>query len=108
PDDLAILKARSLNLDHADINRRWDALYIEARELMAKGDPTSPAAIDLARRWAAMVELFTRGDPALEQRAANVWKAAMADPKAAPKLPIDPAMFEFVGKATAALRAQGG
>ena len=108
PDDLAALKARAIRYDPADITRRWDALFVEARALMAKGDPTSPAAIGLARRWAAMVVLFTQGDPAMAQRAAQVWKDAMADPAAAPKLPVDPAMFEFVGKATAALKAQGG
>lgn len=108
PDDLAALKARAISYDPADITRRWDALFVEARALMAKGDPTSSAAIDLARRWSAMVALFTQGDPAMEQRAAQVWKDAMADPAAAPKLPIDPAMFAFIGKATAALKAQGG
>jgi DNA-binding transcriptional MerR regulator len=108
PDDLAALKARGASFDQADITRRWDALFAQARDLMAKGDPTSPAAIDLARRWSALVNLFTQGDPALAERAAQVWKDAMADPAAAPKLPVDPAMFEFVGKATTALKAQGG
>jgi DNA-binding transcriptional MerR regulator len=108
PDDLATLKARGGSFDQADITRQWDALFAQARALMAKGDPTSPAAIDLARRWSALVNLFTQGDLAMAERAAQVWKDAMADPAAAPKLPVDPAMFEFVGKATAALKAQGG
>ena len=108
PDDLAALKARGGGFDQADIARRWDALFAQARDLMAKGDPASPAALDLARRWSALVNLFTQGDPAMAQRAGQVWKDAMADPKTAPKLPVDPAMFEFVGKATAALKAQGG
>ena len=47
---------------------RWTA---EAKDLMAKGDPGSPAAIDLARRWSEMVKAFTQGDPALARRSAR-------------------------------------
>jgi DNA-binding transcriptional MerR regulator len=106
--DLDALKARGTTFDQADITRQWDALFAEARELMAKGDPTSPAALDLARRWGALVGQFTGGDPKLAEGARKVWTDAMADPKASQKLPIDPAMFAFIGKASAALKAQGG
>lgn len=107
-DDLAALKARSAEFDPADIKRQWDGLFAEARALMAKGDPASPAALDLARRWMALTEQFTQGDPGLSERAAKVWKDAMADPKAKDKLPVDPAMWVFVGKSMAALKAQNG
>ena len=107
-DDLAALKARSGEYDPADIKRQWDGLFDEARTLMAKGDPASPAAVDLARRWMALTEQFTRGDPGLTERAAKVWKEAMADPAAQGKLPVDPAMWDFVGKSVAALKAQSG
>lgn len=105
---LDALKARGGAFDQAAITRQWDALFAEARDLMAKGDPTAPAARDLARRWNALVGQFTGGDPRLAESARKVWTEAQADPAAAPKLPIDPAMFAFIGKATAALKAGGG
>lgn len=74
---------------------------------MTKGDPTTPEALDLARRWKAQVELFTRGDAGMSQRVMNVWKDAMADPKAAPKLPLNPEIFAFVGQAQAKLKELG-
>ena len=73
---------------------------------MAKGDPTSNAAIDLARRWFAQVGKFTGGDPDLSGRLGRVWTDAMADSEAAPKLPLTPEIFGFVGRAWAAAQAE--
>jgi len=85
--------------DQMEAARSWDALIEEAKALMAKGDPYSVAAQDLARRWMAQVKLFTQGDPALSQKLMAMWKHAMADPAAAPKLPLNPEIFAFVQKA---------
>jgi hypothetical protein len=71
---------------------------------MAKGDPASPAARDLARRWQMQVAKFTGGDPELFHRMGKVWQDAMADPAAAPKLPLNPELFAFIGTAQAALK----
>lgn len=88
--------------DQEKIGAEWDVLIAEARALMAQGDPTSPAARDLARRWKAEVEKFTGGDPDLWNRAGAVWRDAMADPAAAQRLPLTPEMFAFIGQAMAA------
>ncbi len=88
--------------DQEQIGQQWDALIAEAKALMAKGDPASPAAIDLARRWQAQVEQFTRGDPGVAARVQAVWRDAMADPNAAPALPLNPEIFAFIGQATKA------
>lgn len=108
PEDLETLKAQAGSFDQAEVTRTWNGLFAEAKELMAKGDPASPAALDLARRWSGMVKAFTQGDPGLAQKAGAVWKEAMADPKAAPGLPVDAALWAFVGKAMEALKAAGG
>ena len=96
------------SFDQEQIGQQWDCLIAEAKVLMAKGDPASPATLDLARRWKAQVEEFTRGDPGVAARVQAVWQDAMADPKAAPALPLNPDIFAFVGKAQAALAAKGG
>lgn len=94
--------------DQEKIGQAWDSLIAEAKALMAKGDPSSPEALDLARRWKAQVEQFTRGDPGVAARVQAVWQDAMADPKAAPALPLNPEIFAFIGKAQAKLAEAGG
>ena len=79
-----------------------------SQDLDGGGDPTSPAALDLARRWKAQVELFTRGDRDMARRVQAVWSDAMADPKSAPALPLNPEIFAFMGQAQAALAKTGG
>jgi hypothetical protein len=61
----------------------------------------------LARRWKAQVEKFSQGSPQLDAKARAVWNDAMSDPKAAPKLPMNPEMFAFMGKALAKLKEAG-
>ncbi len=86
----------------------WDKLIAEAKSLMSKGDATSQAALDLAKRWRAMVELFTKGNPDIDRRVRAVWQDAMADPAAAPKLPMNPEIFTFMGKAMTRLKEVEG
>jgi DNA-binding transcriptional MerR regulator len=92
------------DFDRENAASEWEALTAEAKRLMAIGDPASPAALDLARRWKAQVERFTHGNPDVASRVMAVWKDAMADPAAAPKLPLTPEVFVFMGKAQAALK----
>ena len=89
--------------------KEWDDLIAEAKRLMAKGeDPTSPAALDLARRWKAQIAKFSLGNPDVERRMGEIWRDAMADPNAAPKLPLNPEIFASMGKAQAKLKEMGG
>jgi len=97
PEENAMLRRRSF--DQAEISRNWESLIAEAKALMAKGDPYSPAAQDLARRWQAQVRLFTQGDPDVDRKVLGMWKDAMANPATAPKLPLNPEIFAFVQKA---------
>jgi len=90
--------------DRDKVQQNWDTLIAEAKRLIVVGDPTSPAALDLARRWKAQVEEFTRGDPAATQKVQAVWNDAMKDPKSAPKLPLNPEIFAFMGKAQTKLK----
>ncbi|HXL98496.1 MAG TPA: MerR family transcriptional regulator [Rhizomicrobium sp.] len=96
------------DFDQEKVSQDWDALIAEAKRLMAIGDPASPAALDLARRWKAQVETFTRGDPGVSQRVMAVWNDAMKDPKSAPKLPLNAEIFAFMGKAQGKLKEVEG
>lgn len=105
-EERAELGARSY--DQAEASRTWDELMAQARMLMAKGDPASPEAKDLARRWKAQVNLFTGGNPEIAAKVKAVWSEAMADPQAAPKLPLNPELFAFIEKAWKASEADAG
>jgi DNA-binding transcriptional MerR regulator len=100
-----IAETAQRQFDPAYAQDAWDKLIAEAKALMAKGeDPASPAARDLAGRWRAMVEMFTRGNPEVERRVKAVWNDAMADPNAAGKLPLNPEIFAYMAKAQAAAK----
>jgi len=91
--------------DQQDISARWDALIAEARTVAAAGDPASPAAQDLARRWRAQVLQFTGGSPELAGKVRAFWNDALADPKMAAATPLTPELMAFMGKAMALLPA---
>jgi DNA-binding transcriptional MerR regulator len=94
--------------DQQQVSREWDAMIAEAKALMARGEPASPAAQDLARRWFAQVERFTQGDARVFAKVGAAWQSAMADPKAAPDLPMTPELMRFVGEAKRAADANAG
>lgn len=93
--------------DQASFSRTWDHLIAEAKRLHDpagpnRGDPTTPAAMDLAGRWMGMVEQFTDRDPAVTAKTAAVWRDAFADPASAARLPFSQALMSFVVEANAA------
>jgi DNA-binding transcriptional MerR regulator len=104
PEDMDKAKARKLDLmaansfDQTNFQKTWDELVAEAARLTAIGNPGSPEAKDLLRRWNAQVEQFTGDDPALKAKSAAVMKDAMADPAATMRLPFKPEMFTFLSE----------
>ncbi len=92
--------------DQEAVSREWEALFAEARRLHDRGDETSARAFELARRWRALVDLFSGGDAGQDQKARAVWTDAMADPDLAPRLPVGPEIFAFVGRISARIAAK--
>ncbi len=102
PEERASAKLREQALEiegGEDPQAAWATLIAEARRLLAIGDPGSPEAADLTRRWQALVEQFTGGDASLHAKSAAVWRDAMADLDTAARVPLTPEMFAFVGEA---------
>lgn len=87
--------------DQARVSAEWDALIAEAEQLKG-GDPASPEAQDLAKRWMAQVAKFTRGDAQVSQQLGAAWKEVAADPKASQQMPFSPEVWGFIQKAQAA------
>jgi len=104
PEDMDKAKARKFDLiaesgfDQIKTQRAWEDLVADAARLTAIGDPASPAAKDLLRRWNAEVEKFTGGDPALWAKSAAMWKDAMSDPAATARMPFKPEIFAFLNQ----------
>ena len=106
PEEAQALSARKF--DQEAVGREWESVIADAKRLMAIGDPYSPEALAVARRWQALVNQFSGGDPAIANKVRSIWNDAMADPKAAPKLPLNPQVFAFVGKSMGKLKEMGG
>lgn len=85
----------------------WPALNAEAARLMAIGDPRSPEAMDLARRWMAKVFEATGGDPALTRKLRTVARETLEQPDFAAASNSSVAMMDFVGEAYGAAIAAG-
>lgn len=82
----------------------WKELLAAVRTEMDKGtDPASQPVQELARRYKALIDGFTGGDPGIKKSLADMYRK---DPHIAGDYGYtpDPAMFDFLGKALAAAR----
>ncbi len=74
----------------------------QVRAEMARGsDPGSPEVQALARRWQALVDEFTGGDPGIENSLKRLWQEQ--GPKLAEQhgMSFDPQMGQFIRQALA-------
>ena len=100
PDELAEIKERGAKLgaEHIKaVEAEWPTLIAQVRREMLEGtDPASDRMRPLATRWRELVREFTGGNPSIEQKVRAMY---VAEPKRAEQNGLDPAMFEYVGKA---------
>jgi DNA-binding transcriptional MerR regulator len=106
PDDRAALDARGYG-GMAMPDTDWDVLHAEAARLMQAGDPASPEAMDLARRWMGKVFEATGGDPALTRKVRDVARETHEQPAFQRAAPSANAMMDFVAQAYGAAIAAG-
>jgi DNA-binding transcriptional MerR regulator len=97
PEELDALASQDGFDQEKDI-AEWEALIADLKALTAKGDPASTASQDLARRWLAQTENFTKGDQILTTKLRNMTKDAMADPVTAAQMPYSKNDLLFLGK----------
>jgi hypothetical protein len=82
--------------------RDWAALLREVDEAVREGvDPSSERAQALARRWSALIEAFTGGNPGIAESLSNLYKDQANWPAHARK-PFGDQSMEFIHKAQAA------
>jgi DNA-binding transcriptional MerR regulator len=105
--DRKLEDGRDWQEDKAALQKGWDDLIAEAKQRMAKDDLDSPETADLVRRWKAMQDRFTGGDPVIAEKTRAMWQEAMSDPRVSAKLPMDWSVFDFVRRASERLKAKG-
>lgn len=105
-DDRATLDANGYRgMSQPDTD--WEALHEEAARLMKAGNPRSPKAMDLARRWMEKVFEATGGDPALTRKMKAVARETHQQPAFAAVSSSSNEMMDFVAQAYSAAIAAG-
>jgi DNA-binding transcriptional MerR regulator len=80
----------------------WPELIAQVRAALDSGLPAqAPEAQELARRWYALVQVFSGGNAEVTRKLGQAWQA---QPDAMAAHGLDPALFAYVGEA---LRAAG-
>lgn len=80
----------------------WESTIAEAKSLVGT-DPSSPAAMALARKWQELTAALTEGKPEVKEKLASVQKDAWADPQTAQTFPITPEVLGFIRAAVGKL-----
>lgn len=97
PEEIEALSSHK-DFDYDEDFAVWERMIAELKTLAIAGDPGAPAARDLAERWIAQIESFTKGDPILTTKLRNMVKDAFADPVTAPQMPYSKNDLNFLGK----------
>jgi DNA-binding transcriptional MerR regulator len=84
------------DLNSAEFASTQEQLKAEIKILAAKGNPNSPEALALGRRWLAQCELITRGDKKMGKKIGAITAEAMADPNTSAELPLTPELYAFL------------
>jgi MerR family transcriptional regulator, thiopeptide resistance regulator len=111
PEQLNDLKQRREQLGEERINQShadWADLIAAVRAEKDRGtDPGDPKVVELARRWMALVNEFTGGDPGISQSLGRLWREqgdTIASQHGSQYDPRD--LFDYIGKAQAAAKAE--
>jgi DNA-binding transcriptional MerR regulator len=108
PEQLEVLRDRrtSITEEHMqEVRDSWNEIIPKVRNAMAANvDPTSPEILAIAKRWRALVDAFTGGDPKIAQAVTTMYQheGPMLQ-KQLGEVPT-PDMFAYMSKAFAALK----
>ena len=96
PEEIEALSSREY-FDYEQDHAVWTGMIGELKALAIAGDPGSPAARDLAHRWVAQIETFTKGDKILTTKLRSMVIDAFADPTTAQQMPYSKDDLSFLG-----------
>ncbi|HYG65037.1 MAG TPA: MerR family transcriptional regulator [Thermoanaerobaculia bacterium] len=85
-----------------EVEAEWPVLIAEVRVEMDRGtDPANETVQRLAARWQSLVAEFTGGDPGIAKSVGNLYRE---EPQARERVGLDPALFDYIGRAMAAMK----
>lgn len=108
-EQLEVLRERrsTISEEHMhEVRDSWNEIIPKVRSAMAANvDPTSPEILTIAKRWKALVEEFTAGDPKIANAVVTMYKNE--GPKLQEQLGEVPTpdMFAYMGRAFAAMKS---
>lgn len=99
PEQLQELQARTFTpADQERVSAAWARVFADIDALGANADPRSERALEIGRRAKALIEEFTRGDPAMWKSVTGMKKDMMADPELAAQGPGTQQHMAFMGR----------
>ena len=107
-EQLEVLRERRTSIDDAhmqEVREEWNVIIPKVRKAIADNvDPGSPEILAIARRWKALVEEFTGGDPKIANAVRTMYEheGPMLQQQLG-EVPT-PDMFAYMGRAFAALK----
>lgn len=111
PEQMETIKRRAAEVGQERIEasqREWMDLIAKVREAMDRGlSPGDEPVLGYARKWRSLVDEFTGGDKGIEASLARMYREEPAALEMSGNS-MDPAMFDYIGKAMAALGGGGG
>lgn len=90
-------------IDHEIV---WRQLLEEVEVLAKSGDPYTPEALDLGRRWLAQADRYIGGNQALLDKMQAFSVEAMSRPETRGNLPLAPETYDFLGKIMGRLKSE--
>lgn len=106
PEQLEELRQRAATLGPDRIRKAeedWRALIREVRDEMNKGsDPAREPVLSLARRWRALIEVFTGGNQGIAASLSNMYRQEGPAVAQQHGMDLDGAMMKYMGRALAA------
>jgi|SRR5579859_4811848 len=80
-----------------EAQQAWPKLIAEVKAAMAAGTPpTDPKVVDMGRRWHALVQAFTGGNPSIARKLRDAYQQ---QPKALAARGMSPDMFPYMRQA---------
>jgi hypothetical protein len=85
-----------LGLTEESYDEAWRAVIGDATRLMERNDTASHEAAEVFQRWWRLIDVFTKGDEALQSGALLALFDALADPVVAAKAPVSEKLLTFL------------
>jgi MerR family transcriptional regulator, thiopeptide resistance regulator len=107
-EQIARLNARDYTDDDAAHHQKlWATLIAQADQLRILGASDSPEALDLGRRWFALVREFTQGDGDLALSGRQFYEEGFKSPETTAHMPFSKPVWDYIGQVAKALVARG-